>query len=256
MEHTQQILSGADIDGVMTNMASGAPLAGGAAKAPKSSAAQYNILAVVGTSQSVELGKFSGSSPSGAAAKAGRRVHKKTGDKQFDIIMRRVDPSITKRQMYKYHVSVEPMEQPTAVFTARVDEFKTADGDIQTNTDKRVRILPESSDPVYGHLSDDGKVIKGDGPGPAIHRADGKNTLTMVAAEIPEKVAGKPVQVTEFDVKAKRVVASDDEKDQYDVASKSKAKSKAKSSTASSSSKSTPRTRRTSGAESERHASA
>jgi hypothetical protein len=177
----------------------------GGAKASKRRT--YSVMKVMNGPMPSENAKYVGSTPSAAVNKAARRVFKKSGTKDFTVLMRRVSPKHIERELYQYDVRIVPAKKVEGFVTIAVDTFTNVDAAPQSEVGKKVRIVQSSNHPVWGYLQEGrgieaGTPSQGDFP---LVRGEGTNTLTLVIpGDMPDVVQGVRVNKTEWDVVATR----------------------------------------------------
>lgn len=187
----------------------------------------FNVVAVNGAPLPSDSAKFSGNSPKMAATKAARRIWKKSGATEFDVLMRKVSQTANKRTLYKYKADVSELSEPGAFFTANAPKFESKTGETVSDKKKRVKIVRSSDDPVYGQVGGDGSIVQG-GAGSSegtLHRARNTDTLTLSIgpdAPLPDKVAGLRVLRNDHLVATQRVNPTEEEMEKLDVAGAAK----------------------------------
>jgi hypothetical protein len=184
---------------------------GGSADAKKRS---YSVVKVIGGAMPSKNAKYCGSTPSAALAKAARRIHKQGKSKtRFSVLMRRVSPKHSDRELYQYDVTMIKRAEPTGFLTVAAPGFKKWDKVQQRyvvdkeSKDKRVRVVRSSTAPLYGYINDKGEAVEGDAKGKpfSLTRPAQNNTLYLVIkGKIPPVVQGINVIITEWDVSSKR----------------------------------------------------
>ena len=241
VEEIDQAAESLEQDHVSDDLQQDNATVGGGKASAKKSKPYYNIIAVKGDAElPSENAKFSGNSPSIAAAKAARRIwsQKIRGglsgseeDGKFSILMRRVSKVASGRDLYKYDVNASKRAEPNAFFTAPAPGFKMADGSDPKSLNKRVRIEKQSSEPVYGYVSGGGEITPGgndeSGLG-TVHRTSGINTLTLALPDndLPKTIAGHKVVRSDHDIKVTRVQPTPEERSELDVANAAKQSAK------------------------------
>jgi hypothetical protein len=166
----------------------------------------YHVLKVKGASLPSANAKYVGSTPSAALNKAARRIFKKSGVKEFTVLMRRVSPKHAERELYQYDVTMVKAPKAEGFMTIVADTFTDTVTGTHENVDKKVRIVQASTHPVWGYLQEDGRAVK-DAPanGFPLVRGAGTNTLTLVLpGAIPDSVQSVSVNKSEWDVQSVR----------------------------------------------------
>jgi chemotaxis protein histidine kinase CheA len=180
----------------------------GGAKAADNKKRMYNVVEVIGSVMPSENAKYTGPTPSMALNKAARRIHKKNpGAPEFSVLMRRVSPKHTERELYRYDVKMVK-GQLQGFLTVVVDKFTSTAGDAQKNVDKKVRVVQQSEHPLFGYIN---HVGVGVADARAVDqqfklvRSPGTNTLYLVVpGALPDKVNGLAVNKTEWYVTSER----------------------------------------------------
>lgn len=179
-----------------------AELATGGAPAKVDNRKTYSVLKVKGGPMPSENAKYMGTAPSAALGKAARRVFKKSGAKEFTVLMRRVSIRPAERKLYQYDVKMVKAKKMEGFITIKVDTFTDTSGKSSKDVDKKVRIVQASSNSVWGYLQSGGRgVMGGVANGFPLVRAEGTNTLALVLpGAIPDNVQGTTVNKSEWDV--------------------------------------------------------
>lgn len=231
------------------------PVTGGAAEAPDLSASEllpavgggedtkrkstFAILKAEGAALPSASSKFVGTTPKAAVMKAARRIHKRTEKTEFSVLMRRVASHKVDKKLYKYAVTMKKRARPTGFVTLIDPRFVVEKevkkkgvitkkvGDVEVNVAKKVPIVAESEHPVYGYVSEDGSLAKGDSPGVAkfvvVRPADTNTLYLVVPGTIPEAINGVTVVKTDWDVAVlEDSPITEEEREEYDIAGRAK----------------------------------
>jgi hypothetical protein len=185
----------------------------------------YNVVEVIGSGMPSQNAKYVGATPSMALNKAARRIHKKNPSKlQFGVLMRRVSPKHSERELYMYDVTMVKDPKPQGFVTFEVDTFDHTEDGTQKDSLKKVRVVQASDQPVFGYIDVSSKGIKDANPTDKQYllvRTPGTNTLSVVIpGPLPLKIYDLIVVRTEWKVTSERnKEISESLREKYDTAS-------------------------------------